>query len=328
MVELAIGRVQKTKPYLFADAIELICAFDSQSPFSKTDAFTLLQEAVVSAEESLELDEPDLDDNNYDDNLGGVEITERVQGYIDECFRQFEYRQEEFGDDYPFEVTNEAINIKDGLSSRQNLYLAILATSRIRTFNRITGSKQKLADLFEILSAKALNNLLPDTATIVSFGPNSFDRKKKFGTNLRDAIPKLAKFMGLELTNGWDANLQPQGDARIDLVGVQELDQSEGGWNVFVAQCAAHEEPKTWNPKRIETRIDTYHYLFSYSVAWQPVLFIPGCFRQSNGKWADRRYVDSVILIDRVRLLRLIEADSDFDTKISKILNEALTVNE
>lgn len=121
MVELAIGRVQKTKPYLFADAIEVLCAFDNKSSFSKADAFTLLQEAVVPAEESLEVDEPDLDDNNFDDSLGGVEITERLQGYIDECFRQLEYRAVEFGDDYPFEVSNETIWLKDGLVSKQNL---------------------------------------------------------------------------------------------------------------------------------------------------------------------------------------------------------------
>ena len=328
MVELAIGRVQKTKPYLFADAIEVLCIFDDKNPFSKADAFTLLQEAVVSAEESLDLDEPDLDDNNYDDTLNGTEITERIQGYIDECFRQLEYRAVEFGDDYPFTISNEVIAIKNDLTSRQNLYIAILATSRIRTFNGIKGSKQKLADLFEILSAKALKCLLPNTAEIVGFGPNSVHRRTKFGTNLLDAIPKLAKFMGLELTNGWEANLKPQGDARIDLVGVQELDPNEGGWNVFVAQCAAHEEPKTWQAKRAEARIDTYHFLFSYSVAWQSVLFIPSCFRQSNGKWAERRYVDTVILIDRVRLLRLIETDSDFDVEISRKLNEALTVNQ
>lgn len=325
MIEIAIGRVQKTKPYLFADAIEVLCAFDNKTPFSKADAFTLIQEAVVSAEESLEFDEPDLDDNNYDDNLGGVEITERVQGYIDECFRQLEYRAAEFGDDYPFEVSNEAISLKNVLISKQNLYIAILAASRIRTFVGTKGSKQKLADLFEILSARALKSLLPDTAEIVGFGPNSNDRKNKFGKNLKDAIPRLAKFMGLDLCHGWENHLQPQGDANIDLVGVQQLDQNEGGWNIFVAQCAAHEEPKTWQAKRSEASISTYHYLFSYSVAWQSVLFIPGCFRQSNGKWAERRYVDSVILIDRVRLLRLIEIDADFDAEISKILNEALT---
>ncbi|MEO0369111.1 MAG: hypothetical protein AAF197_10055 [Pseudomonadota bacterium] len=273
---------------------------------SKTDAYSLLLNAVSPGEEALDADEQDLDDDNLDDELDGTEKNELLQGQVDECFRQIEYRVAAFGDHYPFVLEQGSLSLKQNLTAHQQFYLILLAASRTRTFNSITGFKQRLADVFEAQSLFCLKQMLPDEADVVSFGPTSEDRQQRFGSNLLDALPRLAKLMGVEMTNGWDQDLSPQGDAGIDLVGVQKLDTSQGGWNVFLAQCAAHEEASSWSKKRAEAKLSFYHYLFSYSVESQGVLFIPGCFRQANGKWAQRRYTDGVIVMDRLRLMRII----------------------
>ncbi len=323
-MNLSIGRIQKTKPYLFADAIEVACAFGGESPVSKTDAFSLIQNAVAPGEESLDVDEPDLDDDNVADDAGGVEINKRIQSYIDECFRQIEYRTREFGDSYPFAIEGESVSLKTALAPSQKLYLLLLASSRIRTFSKYSGMKQRLADAFEMISKSCLKNIVPSTAEVIGFGPNSADRNSKFGTNLVEALPKLAEFMGMNLKNDWQSHVKPQGDLGIDLVGVQKLDDNQGGWSVFLGQCAAHEEAESWHKKRAEAKIEFYSYAFSYSVQSQAVLFIPVCFRQPNGRWAEERYTDAVILMDRVRILRQIANDDEIAGAASDFLAEHL----
>ncbi len=326
MVELDIGRLQKTKPYLLADALEILCGFGAASPVSKTDAYTLVQTSVIPAEEALNSDDPDFDDDNYSDelDLDGAAINEKVQGYIDECFRQLEYRIAEFGEAYPFDVNAESIALKHEISESQKTYLALLAASRIRTFESIPGFKQMAADLFELICRDSLRELMHPSAEVASFGPNSDDRLNKFGTNLLDAIPKLAKFLGMETANGWDTNLAAQGDAGIDLVGVQRLDENQGGWNVYIGQCAAHEEATSWSKKRAEADFSFYHYLFTYSVKPHAVLFIPSCYRQPNGKWADRRHADNVILMDRVRILKSFKESSPAGALVAQFLDQNL----
>lgn len=304
-MDISLGRVQKTQPHLFSDAIEILCAYGNESPISETSAYSLLLNSVSPAEESVDEETSDIDDDNFDDRIDGAERNSKLQQYVEECFRHLEFRVAAFGENYPFHMKDGAIFVKKNISDHHKLYLILLASARCRSFGSVSGMKQKLADFFEEICLICLKKMLPEGSDVVGFGPNSPDRRNRFGTNLLHALPSLAEMMGIDLASGWQKNMSSSGDAGIDLVGAQKLDEWQGGWNVFLAQCAAHEEAESWQKKRAEANLSFYHYLFSYSVLPQAVLFIPGCFRQADGSWANRRYTDGVILMDRLRLMRI-----------------------
>jgi len=329
MTTIDFGRVPKTKPYLFADALEIWAGLSNHGPVSKTDAHSLILTSVTDATELLDIDEPDLDDNEYPDGDSGSEISSREQRYIDECYRQLEYRINEFSDVYPFTLQSEVLKLKDDLSDLNMLYLFLLLASRSRTFGGNRGLTQRIANVFEEVCKDSLQKLMNSDARVIMFGPTSEDRGALFDSNLRRALPKLASFMGMTMAPDWSPSAEKaQGDGKIDLVGVQRLDQAQGGWNVFIGQCAAMEEEKNWEPKRAQADIKFHASRFHFTVPAQAVMFIPVCFRQPDGLWVNKGSADNVILMDRVRILRNFGGDEDSVEKVREFIQREFAIGE
>lgn len=305
-MQIEIGRVDKTRPHLLADTLEIMC-ISTGGPISTTDAIGLMRSSVAPAEEALAIDEPDLNDDGIPDDEPSSATQARLSKYADDCFLQLEYRAGAFGTAYPFEVKGETLRLRKQYDPRQCLYLLLLYASRTRTFRARKGLTQELADFFEFIGRDALMRLMPADAEVVMFGPNSTDRAERFGKNLRDALPLLAEFMGIHMAPDWaPEDNAPQGDASIDLVGVQKLDDSKGGWNIYMGQCAAQEKHETWEKKRLEADLEYHKDKFHSKVRAQAVLFVPSCFRQANGEWATKSAASNVILMDRLRILSVI----------------------
>jgi len=314
------GRVHRNKPHLFADAIEIMCVFSNFGYASKSDAFSLIETSIRPAEELLELDEEDLDDNEMSDDLDSAEIVELYQTEVDECFEQLEYRSSCLGECYPFLVNNDALVLRKDLSLNQIIYIFLLSASRTRTFKDKRGLTQRIASKFEEICKNALASLMPAGAKVFSFGPGSDDRKNIFGSDLLEAVPKLAAFMGMRLLSDWKEGEAHQGDGGIDLVGVQKLDDTEEGWNVFIGQCAAREDEANWSKKRSEADIGYYRSWFAPRVRSMPVMFVPVCYRRSSGKWVNSRLTDNVIFMDRVRILKQLAEDVEVGDTVKAFL--------
>ena len=319
-MELEFNNVKK-EPYRFADVVEIFCAFENNKHCSKTDAGSLIKNETRDPDDLLDVDEEDRDDDGFDDNLGSDEKNDTIEEWVEDCFLHLEYREKTFGDDYPFSIDNDKLSLKNKVTDWHKFYLFLLVASRNKTFKE-QGFPQKTADFFELLSKDSLKNLMNEKAVVCMFGPNSKDRKKIFGSNLQNALPELVKFMGMELSPGWSKNLKTQGDAGIDLVGVQNLDVGVQnldvgvqnldlgafGQNVYIAQCAAREDPIHWERKRCEVDMDYKKKYFCFLVKPQSVLFIPSCYRDLSGKWVDKNYVSNVILMDRVRIMNTLRS--------------------
>ncbi|HEX8526140.1 hypothetical protein [Allosphingosinicella sp.] len=258
----------------------------------------------------MNADEQDRDDDGVPDDEPSTATTARHTLYAEECFRQLEYRQDAFGVSYPFEVQGKTLRLRKEYHVLQCLYLFLLYASRTRTFKGRRGITQEIADYFEIVGRDALSRLMAPSAEVIMFGPNSADRSTRFGTDLRQALPKLAEFMGIYMAPGWKPEDEAaQGDANIDLVGVQKLDNTKGGWNLFLAQCAAHEKHETWEKKRLEADLSYHNARFHSLVRAQAVLFVPTCFRQTSGDWVDKSAAANVILMDRLRIISAVNDD-------------------
>ncbi len=314
------GRLEATRSHLLADAVEILCALDSQGPVSQTDIFSLLTNSTRSPDELMEVGEEDLDDNEYPDDLSSAEITSKIQAQADDCLSQLEFRSKAFGESYPFEIVDGILKPRDALSELNKLYLFLLVASRTRTF-KVQGLTQRIAAHFEEISKEAMRHLMSTSSEVITFAANSEDRRTRFNTDLRRALPQLADFMGMEMSPLWDPQTQsPQGDAKIDLVGVQKLDEFEGGWSVFLGQCAAREDENNWEQKRMEADINYHRARFHFAVPSQAVLFVPGCFRQADGKWASADKASNVILMDRLRILKRLENSAEVHTQTSEFL--------
>lgn len=307
MIKINLGRIYKTKPHLLADTAEILC-MSNGGPVAHTDVIGLITGSVAPAEEAMNADEPDQDDDGLPDKDSSATKSERNSGYAEDCFMQLEYRAGAFGSAYPFEVDGLTLRLKKTHDPLHCLYFFLLCASRNRSFQGKKGLTQSIADYFEVVSKDALARMMPNDADVVMFGPNSADRATRFDTNLRQALPMLAKFMGINMAPEWNPDdEQAQGDASIDLVGVQRLDAWKGGWNLFLGQCAAQELHQDWKRKRSEADLDYHSARFHSTVRAQAVLFVPGCFRQANGDWADKNAAANVILMDRLRIISVIQ---------------------
>lgn len=305
MANVDVGPVHSTRPHLFADAIETQVLFGGESPFSKSDAISLLNQSPPSEDEVIDKLEDDQDDDNETDGLSTVEITDNKQKKIEAAFAQFKFRASTFGDAYPFEIDkNQNLSLRSAPMAGAVTYAFLLCCARLRSFG--TKSAQTfLADKFEELCALSLKGIVPDQAEVIRFGPNSPDRVA-LGTSMKVAIPKLAEKLGVSLLPAWNDNDEtPQGDGGIDLIAFVPLDgQSHAKserWTI-VAQCASYERSAGWEKKVGEAHrglTKRLHFQHSPSNA----LFIPGAYRKSDGSWPDATKDKDIILMDRVRIM-------------------------
>ena len=303
MGAINIGRVSKTRPHLLADVAETLCAFELHS-YSKTDLLTTIANATKPAEESLEFDDLDRDDDGVLDDESQPKNIQRNQSYVDEGFAQLEFRSKALKGFYPFDLQTDYISLKRRLNWKHLYYLFLLAASRSRSFG--SGRKtQEIASLFELVCRDSLRRLMNDRASVVMFGPTTKDRREK-------------------LSPEWDPNkVKPQGDGKIDLVGVQKLDDlGATGWNVFLGQCAAQEDEKSWERKRYESDITYHSSKFHCSVKSQSVLFVPSFFRDTNGSWAVNDAAAGVILMDRVRILQHLEKNDSSSARVKDFVQK------
>jgi len=319
---IQIGRVAHTRPHLLADTVEVAIAFGDYSSMSQNDILSLMKQSPRADSELLPSDVEDLDDDDNPDGMDGTEISARDAGYIEECFRQMQYREETIGDLYPFKVDGELITYKAPTSELGRLYLLLLACSRSRTF-KVKGAPQRLADCFEEICARCLTGMISPFGTTLMFGPNSPERGTTFAGGLTAALPKLAKLMGMGLKTGWEKNFGTSGDASIDLVGIYNFDDSASGFKVVIGQCAAMEDEKDWMKKRQEAQLSFRSGSFSYLVEPDAILFVPACYRQPDGEWINSDFVSNVVTIDRVRIMKILQKMGFDDVKVTDFFDRA-----
>ncbi|OEO31090.1 hypothetical protein VW23_017935 [Devosia insulae DS-56] len=317
-----IGRVAHTLPHLLADTVEIALAFGEYDQISTTDLLGIIRQSPKPAQELLNLVDEDIDDDDAPDDLDGAQQTEREQGYIEECWRQLAFRAGAFANSYPYVLDGEILRIREDLDYDKQLYILLLACSRTRSFMG-KGVTQRLADIFELISAECMRQMMSPSGKVFMFGPNSDDRAKLFGKNLTDALPKLVGEMGMRLKAGWQKNYGTSGDGKIDIVGVYPFDRFAAGIQVVIGQCASMEEEGNWERKRKEAMLQFQAAAFDYLVEPQGVLFIPVCFRQPDGDWVRPNSVAAVITMDRLRIMTVLADKGGEVFDVTKLLESA-----
>jgi hypothetical protein len=294
-----LGVLHQTQPHLFADLAELILAvrYDNNDELSQAKLEHLSKEM-----------EHDLDENGYIPN-----------STLEDCWTQLEYRQSVFAEFYPFVIESDRLLWKAGqLTDKQCLYLFLLVCSRLRSFEN-NGFRQYAAKAFTQVCREALQVLSGENAVVRIFDANSDDRRNHYSTDLRLAMKKLAQEMGAHCIHETEIDkLSSSGDYGLDLIAVHNFgDGAVGSYNI-VGQCGAQETE--WPSKTLEAHPIKLMGLFTLLNQPDNLMFIPLSYREATGSWVATHKLSGCLLIDRYRILHLLnkkwhEVYSTFQTK-------------
>lgn len=316
MMNFNIGVAHKTRPYLLADLGELflIVKYDDTEELSHERFQSLVSEIPTSAE---------------DEDLDSV-ITELSDCHLEDCWSQFEYRQCVFNDFYPFELIENRLVFKSGgITDKNRIYILLLICARLRSFNNIF--RQKAANKFVEISAAAMQKLVGSESDVKIFDANSNDRRSYYTTDLRVALEKLASQLSAFAVNTNIIRRQSSsGDCGLDIVAVRNFQDSASGSFAVFGQCAAQE--LGWVDKTLEAHPINFETYFTLLNKPENVVFIPVCYRDSNGKWVDESRVSGCLLVDRLRILNLLTDDCNVINRLAQehcepVLNEIVGVS-
>lgn len=290
----SIGTLERTSPHLMADLVELIVALnlDGRAEYQLDDVASLIE------------GQPGFDDSE----------TRTLRDSLVDAWIHLGYRVERFDADYPFILRGGGLRLKSRLTSGARIYRLLLASSRLRSFDRTLRSAW--AATFALLSREALAQLMPETAKVRIFDVNSSDRKSYFGTDCRKALRVLGKDLAARTDEVECDSHGASGDAGIDLVGVVAWNDQAPGIHAILGQCAARETE--WPQKRLEAHPIALRAYFWFLVEPVNAFFIPVLYRETTGSWITHTPASGCVLIDRLRAILLLRQQNVKSGIVSK----------
>lgn len=298
-----IGEIHKNTPYLFADLAELILlvGYNGRKSLHKNDLEAVINTNIISPEEI---------DDDFDEYFTGAEKNERLERQLEDTLTHIDFRSGALESYYPFSVAGESFKVKTNLTSKQRVYKFLLACSRLRSFHS-PGIAQRFAKYFTELSKIAMKGLLPSDAEVRIFDANSDDRSTYYTHNLSEALKRLGKELAVGVNEGECNKAGISGDAGLDLVAFINFDDGAKTSYAMLGQCGAQETG--WPKKTLEAHSMRYRSYYQILFDYPGVMFTPVCYRTSDGEWWDNQSATGILLIDRVRILKLIETQNRWD---------------
>lgn len=307
MTTFDIGIAHRQTPHLLADLVELLAVlgYAGKTTLHKNDILPLIQSTPSPQEEvdlELDCDEEDIADAQKND---------RLEMYLEDLWTHLEYRKSNFSESYPFQVEGDNLILSSDWSDpKHRVYRHLLACSRLRSFKG--GIRQRWAKAFTKVSARALKSLLPAHAEVRIFDANSEDRVGFYGTDCRQALRKLGIQISAHQVNTEAIDEQSSsGDAGLDLIGVVPFTDGASGSHLILGQCGAQET--NWPSKTLEAHKIQLGPYFSIMPDATSAMFIPVAYRQANGKWVNSRPTAGILLIDRMRMISLLDSGGNIE---------------
>ena len=227
---------------------------------------------------------------------------------IQDAFAHLSWRTSAFGDAYPFTVADnqQSISAPDDLTIKQKSYVLLLLCANLPYFERCEYAG--LTNAFERAAHAAMQRMWPNTGHVRKFGKNNADYQGTKAERMRTLAMEIGCRPVID-TNKFRP--RDSGDGGIDLAAWLELDLNEPeNKPTALAQCACSREE--WSTKQSEISHKKLGKLFNPTTPWLEFIFIPICFRNNNGRWAVDADVDTILLIDRPRLIYFLVAEDDW----------------
>jgi len=331
----SIPKVPQFDEYRWVDYFELICLSDLDLSLNKgmlIDRVRLKQNDSIDGaiEEDGELPIY-IDDDDEEENVPNVEIEspakidEKYERKCENYFQHFKHRAATFGEFYPFEVATHELKVKNDYSSniKCQLYIYFLCCSSLNYFKDF----QKIfTSDFEEVSFLAIKQMLPESAIAHLLGKTVSGSKRSYKGNVYAKFEQLAKDLSSKLMiEKSDFPNTSSGDGGLDIIGWFSFKDGRGSIPVFAAQCKCSSQ---WinasQPSSIlEGIVNLDHSPFN-------LFFIPFAYQKGTGKWHQNPQVKNKIVIDRLRICRLLEENVDIfsELKAANCIASFLTERE
>lgn len=325
-------RSKAASSYLWADYIELRCLFHPDRELSIADVLNIVWnqqdlgevdefDSSDKVEADLLPDEFDSSDRKYDFYLQEPsddvpledtpsEITDRNERQAGIWFEYLEYRQRAFGKFYPYELDGHSLRCKENFEfdPKMKLYLFLLLCSSLKYIEK--QYEDEFTSRFEIISLIALKNLLPKQGKVSLVGKNKLNSGKYAGKIWRK-ITKLSEDIGESISPQCSEKgfaLNDSGDRGLDILGKVSLGDRLPSSLILFGQCGCG---KKWEDKQLEAHYINWNRFIHFTVPPNNLVFIPYCFRSADGGWFNHLDVTAGILVDRLRLVHLLQNKLD-----------------
>ncbi len=300
--------------HLYADYCELITLFSNGDYVTPTHFVSRLSNDGIQVIDDIE--------NDTGDEIGALndQLDDRKEAWGLEVFLILSERATIFGDNYPFEVDDTKIVLKNTIQPIQKIYLMLLLSSSLKHFPILSP---RLTTEFEQVSFVALKNYLPNHAEVKHFGKNT-----DYSGSAIKKIRSLAAEMGLDVVERELESVSPRNNQEegLDLVGWIPFSDKIPSMVSLFGQCACG---KKWHSKQNETR--RYEvFLNFYRIKPIHALFVPYAIGQLNGLFHQSKEINEGSLVfDRKRITDLIE-DADFfnDLESKEIVQKFIDFEE
>lgn len=170
------------------------------------------------------------------DNNDWASDDDGVEAIAQSAFDELDERRRNFGeqaDDYPFEITSNAVNLKKGGEESLYVFLALLSW-----FGKDAGPKgMEPEKLFEEVCAKAAERYLGGPSNRVKSFLFGFPRRTQ-PKGFAEAIDALCKALGEGSAHRNRPLLPDQKDAKLDIVAWVEFWDARQGKLITFGQCA------------------------------------------------------------------------------------------
>jgi hypothetical protein len=213
-------------------------------------------------------------------------------------------------DYYPFSIDDRyTISYSETLNDKQKVYVILLISSLIRIINRDDGHSYRITHRFEELCKMPFSLLTPEIAIKSFFGAGGppDERPIPAATTFFQKVTELAHLLRLELHpyfTSTAAGVHNVGDGGLDWVAFLPFADTLHAMPTFFAQCACGND---WEEKLFDANKTKWGQYILFPYDYKLYHFIPKSFRDLNNKWLNNLKIHSAVLIDRFRLIELLE---------------------
>lgn len=305
-------KAAKYAKYRWCDYIELRCLTHVDHRFSRDSLAEALKESEEVSGDDSDIDNDELIMSNEDASSEGEVEQEAEQDDKDEsfsatCFKHLRWRSTTFGQDWPFVIDEHAreIKIKPTLETSHYFYLHLLLSSLLKYCPN--KRRKTYTGTFEEISLTVFRSLMPQGAEVHAFGAA---HSKRYTGHLFERLTKLtADVRGYLRLTRQDFPKNDAGDGGLDLVAWHDLKDTRDNIPIALAQCGCTAEG--WPNKMLEASPAKLGKKLITGHDWATYYFMPLDLtdeRDGRMHWQEWRDVNTAIVIDRLRLIRL--ADS------------------
>lgn len=249
------------------------------------------------------------------DNDEDIEDEQRIKSAIIEVISYMHCRKKIADSYYPFEMNAQsAITLSADLTSKNKIYVILLVSSLIKIINRSNGHSYRITHRFEDLCEKPFGLLIPELATKTFFGAGglSNERTEPISQLFYDKVVNLANKLHLPLGHYFtkeEAGKHNVGDGGLDWVAWLNFSDNLHMIPMYFAQCACGND---WEDKLFDANKSKWGQFIQFNnVDYQLFHFIPKSYRNPDNKWFNNLHLHSAILIDRFRLIELLEKSTN-----------------